>query len=753
MPEPTDTPELPEIPEEEAAGRIGAWWRAGGHGGQVAFLGAAGGHDASAIMRETAGHVPGSVVVDATGLTAEQVMRQALTALGVDLSADERDDWRFALGSWSEERLLLVVNAHRAGPTRRSYEPERLVTHTLPWLARGKLAVMVHVVPELLPDHVDSRAVFRLSAAAVGAPPAVPEAVAVRALALAEPRFVPVPVWAQLVTALTGEAASEDELAAFAREEAGMLRLGPLGVSFVDEGLAETLRRETEPAELRRVSKHAVDWLVRSAPEFLHPEGWSKRDAVGLYAATGLAMHAVQAGTYDEILRDGRVIANLPQTALMDAARSSTSLVPGNSAAADAIHLWGWGITPRQQTEWASWLHLMALSRGDLEFASAVASSRVALPWQAKWAHWRPPGGFHARYLRAGRFAALAEVRWQGRPAIAGLQQRTVDDAQQPYVSIWDAETGDRVAGPWENDEIPQEHRADLTWPASRTDGSASPASPPDGSASPASPPDGSASPALVRELFGSSSPRRSEQAFVLPCAPLAVGDVVVFGGASGLIAVRPAKGVDITGLGARQQPLSWDYADAGASSPVGAPAPGHEDVSILFGEDAIYPVEAEDFPDRLTHAATRELLLEFGLPDMNEGAMGLFPYGNWEMGILDELPSWPEGIEPVSETGPFFQIGKWMGGKLVIDGPTGHVLRVPTKPGQDHLAGLPAAHSLGDFLTMVALWVTGLRTRSLLPPAASEREQITYWVLGALTEVDETGGAQPAWSCVLHNT
>ncbi|MFI2240956.1 SUKH-4 family immunity protein [Streptomyces chrestomyceticus] len=737
MPEPTtDTPELPEIPEEAAAGRVGAWWRAGGHGGHVAFLVAAGGHDVSAVVRETAEQAPGSVVVDATGLTAEQVMQQALTALGVDLSADERDDWRFALGSWPEERLLLVVNAHRAGPTRRSYEPERLVTHILPWLARGKLAVMVQVVPELLPARIDPRAAFRLSSEAVGAPPAVPEAVAVRALALAEPRFVPVPVWAQLVTALTGEAANEDELAAFAREAAGILRLGPLGVSFVDEGLAETLRRETEPAELRRVSKHVVDWLVRSAPDFRHPEGWARRGAVGLYAATGLAMHAVQAETYDEVLRDGRVIANLPQTALMDAARSSTSLIPGNTAAADAIHLWGWGITPRQQTEWASWLHLMALSRDDLEFASAVDSSHVALPWQAKWAHWRPPGGFHARYLRAGRFAALAEVRWQGRPAIAGLQQRTVDDEQQPYVSIWDAETGDRVAGPWENDEIPQEHRADLTWPASSTDGT-----------------DGSASPALVRELFGSSSPRRSGQDFVLPCAPLAVGDVVVFGGDSGLIAVRPAKGVDITGLGARQQPLSRDYADAGASSPIGAPAPGHEDVSTLFGEDAIYPVEAEDFPDRLTHAATRELLLEFGLPNMNEGGMGLFPYGNWEMGILDELPSWPEGIEPVPETGPFFQIGKWMGGKLVVDGPTGHLLRVPTKPGQDHLAALPAAHSLEDFLTMVALWVTGLRTRSMLPPAASEREQITYWVLGALAEVDETGGEQPAWSYVLHNT
>ncbi|MEV0053171.1 SUKH-4 family immunity protein [Saccharopolyspora shandongensis] len=459
---------------------------------------------------------------------------------------------------------------------------------------------------------------------------------------------------------------------------------------------------------------------------------WAEGGAVGLYAATGLAMHAVQAGTFDEVLRDGRVIANLPQTALMDAARSISFIISGNTATADAIHLWGWGVTPRHQTEWASWLHLMALSRDDLEFASAVATSGVALPWQVQWAHWRPPGGYHVRYLRAGRFAALAEVRWQGRPAIAGLQQRTVDGAQQPFVSIWDVETGERVAHPWEHDEIPAEHRADLTWPAS--------------------PGSGSVAPSRVQELFASSSPRRNKRAFMLPCEPLAVGEVVVFAGDLGLIVIKPADGVNISDFGASQQPLSWDYADAGPCSPIDSPAPSHEDLIALFGEDALYPIEVEDLPDRLTHAATRELLLDFGLPYMMEGAMGLFPFGSWEIGILDELPSWPGGIEPVPESGPFFQIGKWMGGKLVIDGPTGHVLRVPAEPGQDRLVGLPSAHSLVDFLTMVALYVIGLRTRSILPPASSEREQITYWVLRALVEVDETGGDQPAWSYVLHN-
>ncbi|MEV0369788.1 hypothetical protein AB0I10_08175 [Streptomyces sp. NPDC050636] len=55
-------------------------------------------------------------------------------------------------------------------------------------------------------------------------------------------------------------------------------------------------------------------------------------------------------------------------------------------------------------------------------------------------------------------------------------------------------------------------------------------------------------------------------------------------------------------------------------------------------------------------------------------------------------------------------------GGEIVIDGPTGHILRVPTGPDEEHLAGLPAARDLESFLTKVALYVTGLRTRSMLP-------------------------------------
>ncbi|QNS02164.1 hypothetical protein [Streptomyces xanthii] len=185
MPEPTT--DTSGIREDDVAWRVGTWWREGGLDGRVAFLALEDGHDASAVVRRTHEHVPGSVVVDATGLTAEQVMRQALTDLGVELPADGSRAWRRVLGAWPEERLLLVVNAHRAGPTRRSYEAERLVTWTLPRLACGRLAVLVHTVPQLLPVDADAQTVFRVSAPAA-APESAPDSRALQALALAEPR-------------------------------------------------------------------------------------------------------------------------------------------------------------------------------------------------------------------------------------------------------------------------------------------------------------------------------------------------------------------------------------------------------------------------------------------------------------------------------------------------------------------------------------------------------------------------------------
>lgn len=727
----------------EVAGRVSAWWRSGGRGGSAAYVVAADGADSETVMRRVHADIPGSVLVDVAGLTAEQAVQEILTALGVASSCNRRYDWQAAAYAWPEERLLLLANTRRAGHTRRSYEPEQLVRHTMAWLPCGKLAVLTDTSLELLPRGLPAETVFRLAEPGPADDASEPELpAAVRALALAEPRIVPLPVWSELVAASTGESLSADELIALAREQANVLSVGPLGVSFADEAIAEALRRQVDPDEFALVNRHLVEWLLRTTAALRHPQGWARAGAVGLYAATGLAMHAVQAGTYNELMRDGRTVAHLPQTALMDSARSRSFIIPGDGPAGDAVHLWNWGVVPRSQGEWASWLHLMAWSRDDFAFASAVAASGVALPWVTKWAHWRPPGGYHHRFLEAGRFGRLTEVRWRGRPAVAGFQSRMVDESLEPYVTVRDGETGELVAGPWDEEEIPPEQRADLALPSAT------------GTAADA----GSEHPTRLVELFASSSAPRDEGDFVFRCTPLVLGDVVVLGGVQGLIALQAADGVGTSDVlaaaeafGSRRRSLSHVYADAGPSRPVDAPPPHHSDLISLFGKYEVLEAEPEELPDGLTHAPTRELLTGFGLPDMKEGAMRLMPCGDWDVTLLEEV-EWPDDVERVAESGPFFMIGRWMGGEIVIDGPTGHILRVPTGPGEEYLAGLPAARDLESFLTMVALYVAALRTRGILPPVSTELWQIPYWASGALSGVDEAGSEQPAWAYMLHN-
>lgn len=153
-----------------------------------------------------------------------------------------------------------------------------------------------------------------------------------RALALAEPRTVPPRAWAALVAGLRADddrPVTEDALQAVLAEHDRWLEGRDGGVGFVDEAVAESLRRETAPETVTRVNRHMTAWLRRLAPELAHPDGWTASGALGTYAAAGLAMHAAQADheqkwttqTLDELVARGELVAHLPQTALLDAAR------------------------------------------------------------------------------------------------------------------------------------------------------------------------------------------------------------------------------------------------------------------------------------------------------------------------------------------------------------------------------------------------------------------------------------------------
>ncbi len=535
-------------------------------------------------------------------------------------------------------------------------------------------------------------------------------------------------IWTELAGALTGQPTSEAALTQLLSEHSDVIEQNPDGVSFIDEGTAERLRRRTEPGEITRVSRHLFDWLRRVSDEFRHPEGWARYGPEGLYAATGMAAHAVQAEAWEELLSKGELLANIPQTVLMDAACcASGGSVPGNSAAADGIHLWSYGVVSTRQSEWAALMHLMATARNDSAFASAVAESGVQLPWKAKWTRWRPPGGYHVSYTQMTPLTGTAEVRWHGRPAIAGICER-----KRPDVAVWDAETGEPLAAPFQGMELPEEYLEALSWP----------------------PPTGADRRSLLtpQDLYMGVPEGQGVHPTLLECPPLPVGELVVLGGAHGLFAIEPQAGEEFSGFSSRNiEPLSGPYAAAGRTAPVHAAPPTPGDLIHLYGEDEVFELEEEELPDSLTDEATRRTLLEIGLPDMREGGMGLYPYGDYRFEVMDEV-TWPDEVAMAEETGPFFQIGFWMGGELVIDGPTGHVLRVPTEPDEEHLAALPAAHSLENFLTMVGLWVTGLRTVQNIQNDL-EANLLPQYVALAHSAIDQAGAEAPAWSYVFHNS
>lgn len=136
----------------------------------------------TAVLEELHQRTEGSILVDAAGQTAEEVHAEVLHRLGVDLSPGNRRNWRHALKRLGENRLVLIANAHRAGHTRGSSEPDRLLSRTVRDLRGRKVDAVVHLTPERLPHLAE--VVFHLDGRDTGE---ADRPTPIRALALARP--------------------------------------------------------------------------------------------------------------------------------------------------------------------------------------------------------------------------------------------------------------------------------------------------------------------------------------------------------------------------------------------------------------------------------------------------------------------------------------------------------------------------------------------------------------------------------------
>ncbi|MFF5479649.1 SUKH-4 family immunity protein [Streptomyces sp. NPDC012935] len=577
-----------------------------------------------------------AVLVDATGLTCEDLIGQVMTAAGFTTLPEKRADWGFELeDSPLGGGLVIIVNAHRAGRTRRSAEPERMVHRFAGELAvGGGLKVVVerdlpdvrlahdHLVVALQPGSSEEAAEHLLDGT---------DTEALRALALAEVRRTPLPVWSALAQALGPHVGRSPDVATTLGATGELLEVDSDGwVRFRDERHAEALRRTTDSEIVRAVNVELVAWL-RDQPAAA---------ATGQYLTQGLAMHAVQAGEFDSVQRDGRLVARIDQVTLIDAAHADDScVVNGASPAGDAVNLWMCGVDSLSQGEWASWLHLMSTVRGDTETAAQIASSGQSLPWQVRWAHWRPPGALNAAYVRPG---PLGDPVLAPEDYLPGRHAVSAPGEWDERYRVWDAQTGEELAGPWLE----------------------------------AMPAPGLREPLWLTDVERNVTPDWDDLTVFDTLEPpfvsdqVTLGDLVIVTGLGGIFAVdlnAPTASPNISKV--HGEPLFDDSGfhpalHRGTAPPRGSYDPG------LFEPGVVRRLPSGMLPEGVTEAEARRVLTDVGLPAFEGAAIRLEALD--EVG-LSRLA--PDDLPADAAPGTYYKIGTWGAGDLALHGGTGQVV------------------------------------------------------------------------------
>ncbi len=738
-----------DIRADDAVERILRWWRDGEREPVTELVGAPE-SGRTGVLRRVRDALPAAVWVDATGLTAEEVLQRVLSAAGVESPPHRRAGWRGELRTSDlGERPVFLANAHRAGRTRTSAQPERVVrtlARDLALTARTKVVVEADRPPRT-PRIRGLLALHLQSGSPAEAPPAsVPPAV--EALALAELPRTPLTVWRELADAIGAHLPSDDDaLAEFAGQFSDLLTVEGARVSFLDERTARRIRRGVDEERFRAAGGRLVDRLTHrlSAPGHL-------TDPVGEYAAHALPMHAVRAGRFDDVQRTGEVLAHLDQVALLDAANyRSPRPLDRRSPAGDAANLWLSGVDSLPQGTWASWLHLMSTVRGDSEVAAGIERSGVPLPWKVRWAHWRPPGGWDLAHLQPGPLQSLTDVTAEvsaaaGRHVVAGR------GAWDRRVRIWDAATGEQLGGPW-SDGIPQPGQSEPLWPRDRDPQLTQP---------------------WVQLTSYGSEPELLTDAVRLdgPDGPDGPDALVVVAGLGGIFAVEPAPaGPDPdpsgnpAGAVRPRSPRALDAFGPVHGEPFFAPfgrvdggtdwpAPDSAVLEELFGPGTVQQVPAGALPDGLRDEAARRLLTETGLPAFRGAEMRLAVLAEEPLAELSAEQVWEftedEDVPESAGRGAYYRLGVWGGFPLVVDGEGGGVYAVPAEEGYGYEQPLVAS-SLPAFVAMLQGYVLG---RCLLPMAAgrAERERIRHLIETDLEAIDEEGAESPAWTDTLYD-
>lgn len=668
------TPNPDEVTAELALDRALRWVDRPRETSAWLWIGGRAGSGRTALLREVVARHPGAVHVDCAGKCAEEVARELATALGIPAPDSFDDNFGTVARRISDGPVVVLANTQWAGRLRTSREPQRVVERVaralITFHPRGlRMRLLVEVddaagrAEELGGRHLTLQGGFESMPPLADRNEDVNLSSALAALALAEHRFVPIPVWSLLCSALgqdipqSGlETLLDDPVAGdwIHRTDDGT---GTPLVSFRQEAAARQLRTRM-PAEQAR-SWHAHTVTALSAP--------GAPDATRWYAARALAGHAAAAGQFNAFLDDTAVVAGVSHETLFEGFEAAFHArpIPQGTAGARLHYMARRGVQPSSQSEWLALLHLTLKQAGPTQEAAAdrllAAAGPVTLPWRTLW----------AEGVGAGVFSTDEVV---SRPILRTLQ-------------IVHTATGDVVTARTRREHI---GTRDLATGAPRPE--------PDEATDTSGTTQANQGPKGWRPAGALSGevdlPRMPE--YVL--RGTRSGHHLALATMDGVCVVeinQSAGHEDTPGLLTRL--VGTDTTLARADLPVQALAPTTDWLADIFGSAAVKRFPQETLPDTLSDSGARAFLSDVGFPCVT----GLLELDTTELEHTGLAPV-AEPFGKPDETGTtYFSLGVWQGARLLLDGRDGRVLQDGRSGIEDELAG----SSLAQFVAMVRLY------------------------------------------------
>ncbi|MFF0303591.1 SUKH-4 family immunity protein [Streptomyces sp. NPDC004562] len=728
---------MPEINDDDWA-RIEAWRELSTRDRRVFSVLGPAQSGKSAYLLAVRDRWPSATVIDCRGLSADTVA----TRLREECGAAPAD----------RPCILLLANVQYAGEVLTSTEPTRVAEILAPRFRRFKgreVWVMAEYDLDLVAPPRNAEYEVTLPASTMVTVSAEAEAATASrlgALAAAELRQVPLPVW-QLLCSASGAPAEVPTLLHLAEVRPDLLVLDKdhSTVAFRSEALLHAWRRR-QPWDAATQFR-AVEALVSAATDDkLGP--WSEQGPLRRYAAQALPLHAALAGALPQLLDDGGLLAHFSVGALREAlAHAHPAGVPYGSVAAMLHYLEVQGVSPSSQGEWVAWLHHAALSSGHTELADGLLTAGVPLPWRTTWTQWRPSGIFGRIEGDAGRVDELGVLAGESGPTVVTARDVTTGKIAHPkYMYLrqeWSPTTGDPVAAPVEvHASLSDDHRP---W----------------------------------------SSPRRSEghevpdvafaehtddgwklETHTVPRPPtcpeavtkgLYVDGHWVVAGAAGLFAVSVEPSARTTQettypkrplIAPHTRPAPWPLPPSAAAALRGEDMRGW--LEETFGAGTCHPLAEEQLTHGLKDPAARDFLTQTGLPEISDFLhLDIGPRGDSPLvevawpGRGRDVPRQRRAKCEAPSSGPFYELGTWMYSRLLLDGTTGRLYRDTTGGSPDPGAG----SSLAQFFAMVRLYDEFRRTHfPYVTDHKDAQDNLARWY----EQIDPAASRAETWTLIL---